>query len=64
VRAAGASFRAVSIYRSSFYADRLVRLARSLMGRAGFPPGLVVREVSGSFVGGFLGRRAERQAAP
>jgi glycosyltransferase involved in cell wall biosynthesis len=64
VRAAGASFRAVSIYRSSFYADRLVRLARSLVGRAGFPPGLVVREVSGSFVGGFLGRRAERQAAP
>jgi len=63
-RAAGASFGVVAGYRSSFYADRIKRLAWSLMGRAGFPPGLVVREVSGSLVGGFFGRRAEREATP
>lgn len=62
-RGSGARRGAVARYRASFYSDRLVRLARSLAGVSPIPPGLVLREMSGSLVGGLLGRRAERDAA-
>jgi GT2 family glycosyltransferase len=63
VRAEGESWGRVARYRLSFHADRLVRLARSIVGLSPVPAGLVVREVWGSLLGGTLGRRAEREAA-
>jgi GT2 family glycosyltransferase len=62
-RISGARRGQVARYRASFYSDRLARLARSLVGLSQVPPGLVLREVSGSLVGGLLGRSAEREAA-
>src|SRR5262249_13365814 len=62
-RRAGAPPRTVRFYRMSFYADRAVRIARSLIGRWPVPASLVLRELRGSVAGGRLARRAEREAA-
>ena len=62
-RRAGATPRTVRFYRMSFYADRTVRIARSLLGRWPVPASLVLRELRGSLAGGRLARRAEREAA-
>ena len=64
VREVGAGFVAVLGYRASFWADRLLRLGRSVTGLSPVPAGMVVREMAGSLCGGHLGRRAERDATP
>lgn len=62
-RRAGAPRRTVRFYRMCFYADRAVRLVRSLLRRWPVPASLVLRELRGSMAGGGLARRAEREAA-
>ncbi len=60
-REAGAPPRGARLYALSFYADRLLRLARSAAGLGPVPAGLVAREVWGHLAGGHLGRRAARE---
>lgn len=52
VLAAGAPRGRVRWYKLSYYADRLRRLGRSVAGRSGYPPSLVMREIAGSLAGG------------
>jgi glycosyltransferase involved in cell wall biosynthesis len=59
-RRAGAPPRTVMLYTLSFAADRVLRLARSLVRTWPVPAGLVLRELAGSIAGPLLGRRAER----
>jgi len=63
VRQVGVSFGTVLGYRASFWADRLLRLGRSVTGLSPIPAGLVAREMAGSLCGGLLARRAERNAS-
>jgi hypothetical protein len=54
----------VRLYALSFYADRLMRLARSAARLWPVPAGLVARELAGHLAGGHLGRRAAREEKP